>query len=89
MVELLNWGWINNMQIGGDSLALYGQVYNHPNYPDGDNIIPSHFVSFDKLTKTGVSFSGRQYKLDNFLPTGNAPTEEIAIQMILDSIEQK
>lgn len=76
------WSVITNMSGGGDYLAISGTVWDHPNFRNGEWVIPGTFASFDVDTMIGVSISGRQWMLGDFVPTGNAPTLEDAITFI-------
>lgn len=55
------------MQFGpgskGDTWMLYGQVWGHPRFPDGDSVHISTPVSYDKETKLLSTVSGRTYRL--------------------------
>lgn len=80
---LVNWSIIVNMAPIRDHLAIYGLILNHPRL-GGEHGIPGTFVSFDRETMTGVSLSGRTWKLDrhSFEPNGNASTLEDALDFI-------
>ena len=79
---LENWSIMTEMSCGGDYLAPQGTVWDHPNFRNGDWVTPGTFASFDVETMTGISISGRQWMLGDFVPTGNVPTLEDAITFI-------
>jgi hypothetical protein len=83
-IYLYNWSIITH--IGGrDYLAPTGNMVGHPYRFDNQYTHPSVFTEFDpKFEKgpKGVGISGRIYILQNFVPNGNAETEEIALDWI-------
>lgn len=81
-VLLTGWSIIVNMAPGGDHLALCGSAWGHPRIRNGMWTIPGNFETFDPETMTGVSASGTLWKLEDFRPTGNAPSLEAGIAFI-------
>jgi hypothetical protein len=65
----------------GDTWMLYGQVFNHPNYPSGSYIYvstPKEFVNENTIR----TFSGRVYALVN--PDGNREKIHKEIQEVIE-----
>ena len=88
VIYLQEWSLIT--EIGnGDPIRVYGRFFDHPNMADGSYGFPSSFVSFEPINKIGETISKRTYQLDNFVPNGNAKTEEIAIDWILKTIRNR
>ena len=88
MIELNSWKIIVNMSAGGDYLSVSGRVFGHPNFPHGHHICPSTFKSIDRKTRIATTVSGKQYHLGEFLPNGNARTEEEAFNWIEENYKK-
>lgn len=63
MIELHNACYQMHMRGGGDVWRIFGQVYNHPSFPNGSDYSPSSPESFDEATMIVTSASGKSYKI--------------------------
>jgi hypothetical protein len=71
MIELNNWSTTTRDEDPYTppeckSTCLQGNVFGHPNFPDGDHVITSRIVSTNKRIIT--TYSGHQYRLGNIDP---------------------
>lgn len=71
MIELHNYRFMMNMCGGykNDIWGLYGNVYNHPRFPPGDEVMVSTPVDLDEVNHRIITKSGSMYQLMN--PAGN------------------
>ncbi len=60
-ILLKNWG--TRCEIGDDKLRLCGNVYGHPEIPDGEWIASSQVEYFDSERRVFVAQRGREYVL--------------------------
>jgi hypothetical protein len=67
---------------------LYGKVFGHPNYEDGEGIFPSVPIAFDEESRVFTGYSGRQYKLESIDP-GYEKEFPNALDRICDRIKQQ
>jgi hypothetical protein len=70
LVELRDYRFATQMDFGTDSWCLYGRVFGHPNFRDGEFIYTSTPTAFDRENLLLTTASGREYRLVN--PEGNA-----------------
>ena len=65
---------IENFQVSVEMGACNGNVYGHPNFPDGDSVYPSKIQSFDSKTETFTTQSGKVYKIRSYCKDGKKET---------------
>lgn len=74
LIEYL-YDWSITTHIGPDYLQLSGRNTE-------GRCVPSTFVVFNRETKEGISRSGKRRILLNFVPNGNAKTEEEGLDFV-------
>lgn len=63
LVSLEDWHYAVEFGCGSDSWRLYGQVFGHPNQPDGRYIFTSTPTALDETQMLLTTASGRVYRL--------------------------
>lgn len=66
MVEIHKFRYMVEMGCGLDAWRPTGQVYGHPNVPDGNQIYTSTPVSLDEENLRFKTASGREYQIITF-----------------------
>lgn len=79
MTTLENWYFCPDIGYG-PYCRLSGNVYNHPNFKDGEVVFPSFIVSFNKELMQIITASGRTYQLGKFKHIAPTWTIEKAIE---------
>jgi hypothetical protein len=55
-----------NLGFGGDAWLPYGVVFDHPGFPDGEEIFTSSPIDFDEKSFIMKTASGRSYQIESF-----------------------
>jgi hypothetical protein len=66
MIIIQNVRYQMKLRAGGDVWCIHGNVYGHPDIPDGDLACPSTPISFDEPSLTFKTASGKEYKIETF-----------------------
>lgn len=77
MTELHDYRFAMYMRIGGDVWGLWGRVYGHPTFADGQEIMVSVPRVFDEVNMVITTYSGSKYKLVNCAAWDVAVHQEI------------
>ncbi len=83
-IEIYDLCYAMNLSGGGDLWMLHGEVFNHPNFPDGSIINPSSPVSFDEGNELLTTASERRYRVITYKTTGYTNKEKTIAQIKLD-----
>lgn len=88
-IEIYDLCYLIDMGDGKDLWMLHGEVFNHPNLPDGSKINLSPPITFDEKNDLLTTTDERSYKIVTYKTTPWTNKEKTIAQIKLDTIRGK